>query len=101
MAKLPNVVEFVDAGISLETPNIIWTDSRDYTGHLAPCLILGPLLPFEAVNSVAVRDVVLEAPGLRRAASVYRSRALVRELAGTRCRSIWLLSSCGLLEGDS
>jgi hypothetical protein len=101
MAKLPNVVEFVDAGLSLEASNIIWTDSRDYTGHLAPYLILGPLLPFEAVTPIIVRNILLETPGIRRVAPVYRSPALVRYLAGIRCRSIWLLSSCGLWEGDS
>jgi hypothetical protein len=101
MAKLPNVVGLVDARLGLETSDIIWTDSRDYTGHRAPYLILGLLLPIEAVSSIAVRDVVIEAPGLRRVGPFYRLPALVRDLAGTRCRSIWLLSSCGLSEGDS
>jgi hypothetical protein len=101
MAKLPNVVGFVDARLGLETSDIIWTDSRDYTGHLAPYLILGLLLPIEAVSSIAVRDFVIEAPGLRRVALVYRMPALIRDLAGTRCRSIWLSSSCGPCKGDS
>jgi hypothetical protein len=70
MAKLPDVVGLVDAGLSIEAPNIFWMNSRDYTGHLAPYLILNPLLPFKAVNPVAVQDVVLEAPGMRKVASV-------------------------------
>jgi hypothetical protein len=85
MAKLPNVVGFVDARLGVEALNIIWTDSRDYTRHPAPYLILGLLLPVETVISVAVRDVVLESPGLRGIAPVYRSPELIRDLAGSRC----------------
>jgi hypothetical protein len=62
MTKLPDVVGFVDARRAIERLGIIWMDSRYHTRHLMPHPSFDPVLPLKAEYSVAVRDMVLEAP---------------------------------------
>ena len=86
MAKLPDIVGLVDARLVLEPSDVIWVNSWYDAGHLAPNVRLDSVLPLEAEYSVALRDIVLEAPSMCGAMVVMGWKMQVRIVNKVRCQ---------------